>query len=73
MHSIEKNTGKSIEKKITTVTFILGLLVLNIIWAASSLADRQNNEMNITRGKVNIQQKETPVMNVEELLSHKIR
>lgn len=73
MHSIEKNTGKSIEKKITTVTFILGLLVLNIIWAASSMADRQNNEMNITRGKVNIQQKETPVMNVEELLSHKIR
>lgn len=73
MHSIEKNTGKSIEKKITTVTFILGLLVLNIIWAASSLADKQNNEMNITRGKVNIQQKETPVMNVEELLSHKIR
>ena len=73
MHSIEKNTGKSIEKKITTVTFILGFLVLNIIWAASSLADRQNNEMNITRGKVNIQQKETPVMNVEELLSHKIR
>lgn len=73
MHSIEKNTGKSIEKKITTVTFILGLLVLNIIWAASSLDDRQNNEMNITRGKVNIQQKETPVMNVEELLSHKIR
>lgn len=73
MHSIEKNTGKSIEKKITTVTFILGLLVLNIIWAASSLADRQNNEINITRGKVNIQQKETPVMNVEELLSHKIR
>lgn len=73
MHSIKKNTGKSIEKKITTVTFILGLLVLNIIWAASSLAGRQNDEMNITRGKVNIQQKEAPVMNVGELLSHKIR
>lgn len=54
-------SSKKIEQKITTVTSILGIIIMNIIWIAGNKSMNEQPHTSITQNKENVENKKEVV------------